>query len=407
MASSPVSLSRRHHLTPRPAASASASTSTSLRRSRLPVGCAAAGLRCQAQAGDMDDDGVYIRGCVELARKAAGHTSPNPMVGCVVVRGGRVVGEGFHPEAGQPHAEVFALRDAGDLAENATAYVSLEPCNHYGRTPPCTEALINAKVKDVVVMWGLTYERRPRSSLRQQLYIPASPVRRRSRLRRADEVQGHVLQLPSSIRFAVIPPPIPLSVTVVDGMTDPNPIVASKGIERLQSAGIDVRVCMEEEALCRKLNEAYIHRMLAGKAFATLRTTLSMNGVVVNQIGTGADQPGGYYSQLLKECDGVIIYGISANMTSFPTSHETGAKQPLYIIIAQGEDSQLNIPFLKEECASEAEEKLVQKVVVELLPIWAVSKGPGHLAFGGSQSFPLKDVGHKEVNGCMLLEDYV
>uniref|UniRef100_A0A0D3FSM2 CMP/dCMP-type deaminase domain-containing protein n=1 Tax=Oryza barthii TaxID=65489 RepID=A0A0D3FSM2_9ORYZ len=393
MASSPVSLSRRHHLTPRPAASASASasTSTSLRRSRLPVGCAAAGLRCQAQARDMDDDGVYIRRCVELARKAAGHTSPNPMVGCVVVRGGRVVGEGFHPEAGQPHAEVFALRDAGDLAENATAYVSLEPCNHYGRTPPCTEALINAKVKDVVVMWGLTYERRPRSSLRQQLYIPASPVRRRSRLRRADEVQGHVLQLPS----------------IVDGMTDPNPIVASKGIERLQSAGIDVRVCMEEEALCRKLNEAYIHRMLAGKAFATLRTTLSMNGVVVNQIGTGADQPGGYYSQLLKECDGVIIYGISANMTSFPTSHETGAKQPLYIIIAQGEDSQLNIPFLKEECASEAEEKLVQKVVVEILPIWAVSKGPGHLAFGGSQSFPLKDVGHKEVNGCILLEGYV
>jgi diaminohydroxyphosphoribosylaminopyrimidine deaminase/5-amino-6-(5-phosphoribosylamino)uracil reductase len=54
----------------------------------------------------MDDDGVYIRRCVELARKAAGHTSPNPMVGCVVVRGGRVVGEGFHPEAGQPHAEV-------------------------------------------------------------------------------------------------------------------------------------------------------------------------------------------------------------------------------------------------------------------------------------------------------------
>ncbi|KAM7275798.1 hypothetical protein ACFE04_017664 [Oxalis oulophora] len=103
-------------------------------------------VRCQ-----LHDDGFYVRRCVELARKAIGHTSPNPMVGCVIVKDGEIVGQGFHPKAGQPHAEVFALRDAGHLAENATAYVSLEPCNHFGKTPPCTEALIKAKVKKVVV----------------------------------------------------------------------------------------------------------------------------------------------------------------------------------------------------------------------------------------------------------------
>ncbi|KAH6788932.1 Cytidine/deoxycytidylate deaminase family protein [Perilla frutescens var. frutescens] len=118
---------------------------TSGNSSRLAV------IRCGGSHEDKFDDGYYMRRCVELAKKAIGCTSPNPMVGCVIVNDGKIVGEGFHPKAGQPHAEVFALRDAGDLAENGTAYVSLEPCNHYGRTPPCTEALIKARVKNVVV----------------------------------------------------------------------------------------------------------------------------------------------------------------------------------------------------------------------------------------------------------------
>ncbi|WP_231943535.1 bifunctional diaminohydroxyphosphoribosylaminopyrimidine deaminase/5-amino-6-(5-phosphoribosylamino)uracil reductase RibD [Calothrix sp. NIES-3974] len=92
-----------------------------------------------------------MRRCLELALKAKGCTSPNPMVGAVVVRDGKVVGEGFHPKAGEPHAEVFALRSAGELARGATVYVSLEPCNHYGRTPPCSQALVKAGVAKVVV----------------------------------------------------------------------------------------------------------------------------------------------------------------------------------------------------------------------------------------------------------------
>lgn len=96
-------------------------------------------------------DRAMMQRCIELARRALGRTTPNPLVGSVIVRNGEIVGEGFHPFAGQPHAEIFALRAAGEQARGATIYVNLEPCNHYGRTPPCSEALVAAGVAKVVV----------------------------------------------------------------------------------------------------------------------------------------------------------------------------------------------------------------------------------------------------------------
>lgn len=88
--------------------------------------------------------------CLRLAQRAAGKTSPNPLVGSVIVKDSEIIGEGYHPAVGQPHAEVFALRDAGEAAAGATVYVNLEPCNHHGRTPPCSEALIKARVAKIV-----------------------------------------------------------------------------------------------------------------------------------------------------------------------------------------------------------------------------------------------------------------
>ncbi|KAI0527183.1 hypothetical protein KFK09_002784 [Dendrobium nobile] len=347
------------------------------------------------------EDGFYMRRCVELAKKAIGCTSPNPMVGCVIVKDGDIVGEGFHPKAGQPHAEVFALRDAGNLAENATAYVSLEPCNHYGRTPPCTEALINAKVKQVIV-----------------------------------------------------------------GMVDPNPIVASKGMERLKASGIDVVVGVEEK-LCQKLNEAYIHRMHTGKPFVTLRYSLSLNGRMLSHPGKGAEEPGGYYSKMLQEYDGIVVSGELLSRTStLPISLEAGANQPFHIIIAKNLFSldlpittinsaapvivfadkrirveprsekvetvlleQITLTSVLDYCGCRGlcslvidvreakgsvtellegglEEGLVQKVMVELCPVWIGSSEASVPSFG-LELRKLKDLQSNVANESTLVEGYL
>lgn len=96
-------------------------------------------------------DSYFMMRALELAQKAEGSTSPNPVVGCVVVKDNKVIGEGFHKKAGLPHAEIEALKKCGKYAACATMYVTLEPCDHYGKTPPCTDAIINAGIKKVII----------------------------------------------------------------------------------------------------------------------------------------------------------------------------------------------------------------------------------------------------------------
>ena len=134
------------------------------------------------------DDNKYMEMALELAQLGRGHTSPNPIVGCVIVEAdGNVVGKGYHHKAGEPHAEINALTQAGKRAVGATVYVTLEPCSHFGRTGPCCEALIQAGVKRVVAAAG-----------------------------------------------------------------DPNPKVAGQGFARLRSAGIEVVEGLMEKEACRQ-----------------------------------------------------------------------------------------------------------------------------------------------------------
>lgn len=95
-------------------------------------------------------DTAFMQLALDLAKQGEFTTTPNPSVGCVLVKDGKVVGKGFHAKAGEPHAEVMALREAGEKARGATAYVTLEPCSHFGRTPPCAKGLVEAGVSKVI-----------------------------------------------------------------------------------------------------------------------------------------------------------------------------------------------------------------------------------------------------------------
>ncbi len=212
--------------------------------------------------------------CLTLARRALGRTAPNPLVGCVIVQNGQIVGEGFHPGAGQPHAEVFALRAAGDRAFGATLYVNLEPCNHYGRTPPCSEAVVAAGVAKVVV-----------------------------------------------------------------GMIDPNPLVAGGGIARLQAAGIEVLVGVEE-ADCRLLNEAFIHRILYQRPFGILKYAMTLDGKIATTSGHSAwitnQEARQEVHQLRSTCDAVVVGGNTLRQDNpHLTSHQAEVANPLRVVMSR------------------------------------------------------------------------
>ncbi|MBP2644812.1 MAG: ribD [Firmicutes bacterium] len=221
----------------------------------------------------MDQDYEYMQVALTLARRATGRTSPNPMVGAVLVKDGQIVGQGYHRKAGTPHAEVHALAEAGQNAAGATLYVTLEPCSHYGRTGPCAKAVIEAGIKRVVV-----------------------------------------------------------------AMTDPNPLVAGRGLVLLREAGLEVvEGIMAEEAA--RLNEVFIKWVSTGLPFGVLKTATTLDGKIATQSGhskwiTGENARQGVHE--LRDTYDAILVGIGTVLADNPaltTRLPQGGKNPTRVIV--------------------------------------------------------------------------
>lgn len=228
-------------------------------------------------------DHAFMGQALQRARRGLYSATPNPRVGCVMVRDGRVIGEGWHESAGLPHAEAVALAailSAGDTAIGATAYVTLEPCSHFGRTPPCADALIEAGV-----------------------------------------------------------------VRVVAAMRDPNPLVAGQGLARLKAAGIDVASGLLE-AEATELNIGFVSRMTRGRPWLRLKVAASLDGKTalnngVSQWITGPEARRDAHAWRARSC--AVLTGIGTVKDDNPRLTVRAVRttrQPLRVVI----DSRLETP---------------------------------------------------------------
>ena len=163
---------------------------------------------------DMEQDRQYMKMALELAQKGMGFTAPNPMVGAVIVKNGRVIGQGYHRKYGELHAEREALAACTEEPEGASIYVTLEPCCHYGKQPPCVNAILEAGIRRVII-----------------------------------------------------------------GSSDPNPLVAGKGIRILKDHGIEVTENILKEE-CDKLNEAFFYYIQKKKPYVVMKYAMTMDGKI-------------------------------------------------------------------------------------------------------------------------------
>ncbi len=230
-------------------------------------------------------DFTYIKLALELAAQGAGLVSPNPLVGCVVVKEGQVIGRGYHRYDELKHAEAWALEEAGQRTRGATVYVNLEPCAHQGegkRTPPCAKALIEAGVKRVVV-----------------------------------------------------------------SMVDPNPRVNGRGFEQLREAGIEVVTgLLAREA--RRLNEKYVKFVTTGVPFVLMKTACSLDGRIATRTGDSkwiTGEAARAASQALRHEYDAILVGIGTVLADDPLlTDRTGKRRrrPLTRVVL---DANLRMPL--------------------------------------------------------------
>ncbi|WP_293448408.1 bifunctional diaminohydroxyphosphoribosylaminopyrimidine deaminase/5-amino-6-(5-phosphoribosylamino)uracil reductase RibD [Persephonella sp.] len=269
------------------------------------------------------EDIRYMKEALKLAEKGKGYTHPNPAVGAVIVKDGKIIGKGYHRKAGLPHAEREAIKDAvskGFDITGSTMYVTLEPCCHYGKTPPCTQAIIDRRIKRVVV-----------------------------------------------------------------AALDPNPLVSGKGVQTLRKAGIEVDVGILKEK-AEKINEDFFVYIKEKRPFVHLKIAQTLDGKIATKTGSSkwitGEKARRYAHKLRKEATAVMV-GVGTALSDNPSltvRDYPSKKQPVRVLIDKDlktpenykifDSSSKTIVFASKSAPSEKVKKLKEKGVnIIFLPL--------------------------------------
>jgi diaminohydroxyphosphoribosylaminopyrimidine deaminase/5-amino-6-(5-phosphoribosylamino)uracil reductase len=221
----------------------------------------------------MNTDEYYMRLALALARKGKRYVSPNPMVGAVIVRNDHIIGQGYHKRYGDYHAEINAIKDARENVTGATLYVTLEPCCHEGKTPPCVENIVKNKLARVVI-----------------------------------------------------------------GAIDSNPLVSCRGINYLQSQGIEVKTGVLENE-CRELNEVFFHYMETGMPFVTVKYAQTLDGRIATSNGRSqwiSSAPARKFAHQLRAEHDAVLVGAGTLIKDNPelTVRLVRGRNPLRVVVA-------------------------------------------------------------------------
>ncbi len=283
---------------------------------------------------------------MELAERGEGAVNPNPLVGAVIVRNGRIIGAGWHERWGGPHAERNALSRCSEPAAGATMYVTLEPCCHHGKTPPCTEAVIAAGIKRIVI-----------------------------------------------------------------GLKDPNPMVAGKGIELLQQAGIEVESGVLEEEL-RHQNRLFLKYITTRRPWVVMKAAMTLDGKIATRTGdsrwvTGEEAREEVHRMRMRLM--AIMVGIGTVEADNPMLNcrlEGAVRQPIRIVADSSArislESELiktarSIPTIVAHTAKASAEK-VEQLALAGAKCWLLPEKEGHLDLGALMT----RIGNEGIDGVLV-----
>ncbi len=360
----------------------------------------------------------YMRRALELAEKGRGRTSPNPMVGAVLVKNGRVVGEGCHRKAGMPHAEIEALRRAGKNARGADLYVNLEPCCHFGKTPPCTEAILSAGVRKVIV--GMRDPNRLvsgkgfRQLKKNGVQVVTGPLRKECE--RLNEVFIKFIQTGNP--FVVLKTAISLDGKIATSSGESQWITGAKAREKVHQVRNEMdaivagarTIVKDDPFLTTRLGKKSavvkhpVRVILDNEFLVPLKSNVFKNADTQRVLyATGKNLPASRRKQLMRR--GIEILILKENKGKVDLQHlmRTLGDQDISSVLIEG-GGEVN--------ASALSAGIVDKVMVFIAPILIGGKGaPGPLGGKGvrhlKDAFKIKNMTVNQIGNDFLLEGYV